>query len=108
MYEPTGVVFEFASIQSEDDAASFASRNGLLGHGPEASEWTEAWKDWQREVSVAHAVLTLATELREAMDGDDSARQELWDVWQPVIATAFHAAAETDRDLFEQASSWLV
>lgn len=107
IYHPKDVIFAFASIQTQDDAAVFASKYGLLWHGPDSNQLWESWEDWQREIEHAYMIVRYGADLRRAMAGDVKALNDLREVWAPALAPAFEAPANTDSELFEQGSVWL-
>lgn len=109
-YHPSvvpGLACDLAAITRPSDVLPFVRRWGLLWHGPQATTWREAYRDWEREALTLRDILHLHLYLQRALRGDASARQELWRRWARAWGPSSVARVTTEGELYAQVSQAL-
>jgi len=106
-----GMVFDLAHVTTPAEAVEFASRFGLLWHGPESEALKERFEDWESEATTLRVLLRLLVAIQDGIAGEPEALDELRTTWRDFMAKHFEAPAESDGELLTAASvlvSWIV
>jgi hypothetical protein len=75
--QPGRIALEFAGIRTPAEAVQFATKYGLLRHGPGAAEFREPFGDWIEAISAVVHILDGYALMRAAANGDVDALERL-------------------------------